>query len=493
MPIITKEQAGPIDRRHPLSQGLLLDYATNEGAGTLQSEGISPSFPMVPGGGAVWGVSPGGRTLNCLGTSTGAQATTPLLLRPQRGSMAWRGYLSTTSAGGANLFGLYYSGSPYACMKLIYNNPFASLEWNRSGGYQNMTGIAYPTGGAMTYVITWDATGSWTPYIYANGVATGSSNFGTGAIAYGSVSGLQFGNLGDSSRNAAAKMLGFRMWNRVISPNEIQSLTNDWWQNRQPSSRVAVFAMGSPRLGPGGTSGCAFSSYNILPSGADGDAITTIADFSGSGNTATPSGTGLVLKAGTAKIGSMNVVRSDGAHRANLTNTISNTAGLTLLAVGRRTTATKWFPLGSSTNVNTLLGISNDDNIYGVDDTNGYVSTGTAPSSAFLCYWTVTAAGLVQFRGGGKALTTLTHSGTGLIGAQNFSAILGRSGDYTASGNDYAAIVIFPRVLSPTELTNEWQALATLTGFDLDGATYPYAATSIITLASYLARRRRIN
>jgi hypothetical protein len=351
------------------------------------------------------------------------------------------------------------------------------------GGVIIVDSSVSPVIGTLYHVVA--SSGGGVSRLTVNGV-TASSSVSPGSGTCSLVTVGKYPQVGSDYDAFTGNIGNIKVWNRALSLSEVQRDYGDGWILARQSSS-ALLTVPYNRLGPGNSPGCEFSAYNIFPTGNDGDAISALIDKSGSANTATANGVGLVLKTGVAKIGSMNVLRGDGAHLATLSEPISGSHGLTLLVVGRRTPGTKWYPFGASAQ-NSLLGISNDDNVYAVDSNNTYVSTQFTNSSSFLCYWTVSPAGLVKFRGGGKALTTL-----GTIGAQSFSCILGRLSDYTSSTSDHAAIVVFSRELSATELAAEWQALATLAGFDLDGAAYPSTAVNLMALASYIARRRRFD
>lgn len=215
------------NRNHPLAPGCLAFWPVAETAGDAVD--IVNAFRLPPQNNVRRAASPTGLGGLCEGNLVGFNATTPNHLKityPVTIACLFR-QLSQPS-GSSTFFGVTFSNadnSPYLGYALGYNNgapPQLHLQGNSAGAYfaQLSTTTSTSILGLQSSVV-----GVITPTartLYLNGAVISSSTTATSNPAYSGTSTTGLGYYSGPSRSAGMLVQCGGIWNRELSPSEIE-------------------------------------------------------------------------------------------------------------------------------------------------------------------------------------------------------------------------------------------------------------------------------
>lgn len=289
----------PIDRSHPLSQGLRCFFALNEPSGTVVRDAVAGlaanTFDHTSPAG-LWARTPWGAALSFVGNDQGATtasiagtgaaiASVPVTIAF---GVAWTGSVVATS----NLFGIYTNLGTSATF--IELNPASSssltLSCNAGTSSKTLACSTIATGVPRVFAVDLTADNPTQTNFYDQGKLAVSSAFGgtVGAPSYGASSGYAIGANATSGIFAQnAEILWAASWNRLLSPAEHfaigASIESVWRMFRPRHDTLFIFGAAA-----GGAS--CVGAMGVTLAGAT---------FAGSGNTSTPASMALTLGADT--------------------------------------------------------------------------------------------------------------------------------------------------------------------------------------------------
>jgi hypothetical protein len=226
----------PIDRGHPLAQGLIAYWLMNEGAGCWLLD-VSGNNRNGTASGCTWVATQRGLCLDFNGTTDLVNCGAEFIGASACSIAAWA-YLDSYGEG----VGSNYSGRVIDNGKLLFYvfSPNTNIQFSSDGGTTLALG---GTGGVAIgswYYITATRTAAGVANLYVNGVLSGTANQSSGTPTAGS-NNVVIGNNLATTRSFDGRIDGVSIYNRVLSAAEVAQLY------RQP---YRMFEAGGPLAAP---------------------------------------------------------------------------------------------------------------------------------------------------------------------------------------------------------------------------------------------------
>lgn len=236
---MVKPRVPKVNWGHSLSKGLIFDFNPSERA--LNTQEKTRNLPLVNENSVAWSTGIFGPQINTTGGTTKDfhLSNTPSHLNSL---VKWSAEFICQwhSAGGNNYGALMWKGTGYTGRYFSISNDNGTggwgirlvINWTGVGAWS----ISYPTPDVWQhYIITYDGTSSANvPKWYVNGLPVGviTRISPSGSLPTDGTD-LYIGNGGDSTAgncNWDGPITLSRLWNRILSPNEVKQLYIDPWQ-----------------------------------------------------------------------------------------------------------------------------------------------------------------------------------------------------------------------------------------------------------------------
>lgn len=229
MPNRPKPSFPQLNRSHPLAQGLVFDAPLFEGAGLKTNDIVNNVAGTITSSGATWEGGQFGIDLDFSAAASKVSFATPSTVNGLI-QLSVELYFYKRGNGGSAfglLFGKKNSTTSYFA---IYNNDGGTDAISLAAGWSTTSGqwwTAAPSLNAWHHlVVTYSFTStSNNPTIYRNGINQAVTRFGTPAgspLSDDTV--LLIGNNNASTLNWDGKIAYTRIWNRILSAQEVAQL-----------------------------------------------------------------------------------------------------------------------------------------------------------------------------------------------------------------------------------------------------------------------------
>ncbi len=236
-----------LDYSHPLSQGLVGCWLMNERGGALASDLSRNIKPQNTNGANFYTQQFQG--LRSIGYVKGIFVTVPNIYKTGANTIIWSGMvLGNAIVAGVSLLSILYDSaysSPYASIEIRRSNTSTGIGFNYnldgvfiSGATLGIETIIHNKKYVYGLVIKNGFQGK-----YVNGILVNSAT-ASGVITYSSTSNLNIGRYGSLSRDANDLTEYAYVYNRALSPSEIQSLYVAPYQMIKPRRIVFGYETG---------------------------------------------------------------------------------------------------------------------------------------------------------------------------------------------------------------------------------------------------------
>jgi len=211
--------------------GLVGWWKFDEGSGavTADSSGYGNTGTLVSS--PVWAaghVGPGALTFNGSTNYVNVPNSSGSLDNLQTTHMTVAAWIKATGTGGGNSGRIIEKGGWFFAMQLSGSSPVVRFTSQDSAGYRNSTPIALNTW--VHVAATWDGAGPGSGmHLYVNGVAADDATpvAGNGSTPGADVGSASIGNrASDHARGFPGTIDDVRVYNRILSPAEIQALAS---------------------------------------------------------------------------------------------------------------------------------------------------------------------------------------------------------------------------------------------------------------------------
>jgi hypothetical protein len=235
--IPVKPRIPVINWGNPIVKGLVFDISLKEGSGINTFESITKAIGAINASGATWEKNKYGNDLDFSAAASKVVFVTP----SQVNSLVKYSYeflFNLRGLGGGSNGRIIVKGASGG-------TPYTQIYTNTNyggGGYGIAFEQSWTTIGKWAYAInlnTWyhviityngDSTSN-DPIYYINGLPVVVTEYVAPATSLGAdTTELDLGNRTNNQRNFDGKLVYTRIWNRILSPQEVKSLYTNPWQ-----------------------------------------------------------------------------------------------------------------------------------------------------------------------------------------------------------------------------------------------------------------------